>query len=320
MSLTRKSILAAGFAALGARALAAPAGAQAQLTTIRLGLTADVDVSNVIWEIPNGIFARLGLQLEGERLTNGSAVTAAVIGGSIDVGTGSIFGLLNAHLRGIPVVLEAGQATYDSVNPDTAFVVAKNSPITSVPQLNGATISVAAIGDLFTIGTSAWVDANGGNSHTLNFVELPVPAAAAAIANGRITGALLVEPFLQDAIERGQVRVLGHPYDLIAPRFPVTYYFCAASYAASNVDLLARFRRGIAQEVAYANTHRSEVYAFAAKASGAKLETVQHIPFVLGSGIDARMVQLVIDYAALHKFIPKSFPAADLIDPNAWSN
>ncbi len=317
MNVTRRSILTASLAALGTRALATPVSAQTPPTTLRLGMTPDVDVSNVVWEVPNGIFPRLGLQLEGQRLGSGSAVTAAVIGGSLDIGTASIFGLMNAHLRGVPVVLESAQAIYDASNPDTAFVVAKNSPITTVAQLNGATISVAALGDLFTIGTSAWVDQNGGNSKTLNFVELPVPSAAAAIAGGRVTGALLVEPFLEDALERGLVRVLGHPYDLIAPRFAITYYFCSASYAASNKDVLARFRRGITQAIAYANGHKSEVYALAARDSGTSLETVQHIPFVLGTGLAPRLIQPVIDYAARYKFIPKAFPASEMIDPNA---
>ena len=61
--------------------------------------------------------------------------------------------------------------------------------------------------------------------------------------------------------------------------------------------------------------HKSEIYALAAKLSGTSLTTVQHIPFVIGSGIDVRMIQPVIDYAARNKFIAKSFPAAEWIDP-----
>lgn len=317
MSVTRKSFVAGSCATLAAPALAAPAGAQSALTTIRFGMSPDVDISSVLWQIPNGVFQRLGLAIDGIRLNSGSSVTAAAIGGSIDVGEASIFGLMNAHLRGVPVLIQAVQAVYDASDPATAFVVAKNSPITTPAQLNGATISTASLGDLFEIAISAWVDQNGGNSHTLNFVELPVPAAIPAIAAGRVAGAFLVSPFLQDGIDRGLVRIVGYPYNLIAPRFGITYYFCTAAYAASNRETLARFRRGMAQQVTYALAHKSEVYALAAKASGAPLESVQRIPFVLGSGIDVRMVQPVIDYAARYKFIPKAFPASELIDPNA---
>ena len=310
--LTRAPFIAGALAALGT-----PAGTPAPPTTIRVGESADVDISSVIWQVQNGIFPRLGITIEGQRLNNGSAVSAAVVGGSLDIGASSIFGLMLAHLRGVPFVLESVQAMYDAKNPAVAFVVAKDSPLRSPAQLNGATISTAAVGDLFSIAISAWVDESGGNAKSLNFIELPVPAAAPAIAAGRVAGALLVEPFLQDALARGQVRILGYPYNNIAPRFGITYYFCTQSYAQNNVDVLARFRRGLAQQVTYAEQHKPELYALAAKISGADLETVRHIPFLVTSGIDVRMIQPVIDYAARYKFIPKSFPAAELIDPNA---
>lgn len=317
MLSTRASFIAASLAALGTPALAA--GTPAPSTTIRIGESADVDVSSVIWQVQNGIFPRLGITIEGQRLNNGSAVSAAVVGGSLDIGASSIFGLMLAHLRGVPFVLQSVQAIYDANHPAVAFVVAKDSPVKTPAQLNGATISTAAIGDLFSIAISSWVDGSGGNSKSLNFIELPVPSAAPAIAAGRVAGALLVEPFLQDALAHGQVRILGYPYNSIAPRFGITYYFCTQSYAQNNADALARFRRGLAQQVTYALGHKSEIYALAAKVSGADLATVQHIPFVVTSGIDVRMIQPVIDYAARYKFIPKSFPAAELIDPNALS-
>ena len=313
--LTRSSFVTAGLAALAGPALAATT--PPPLTTIRIGESANVDVSSVIWQVQNGIFQRLGLNIEGQRLTTGSAATAAVIGGSLDIAAASIFGLMLAHLKGIPIVLQSVQAVYDSAHPATAFVVAKDSPITTPAQLNGATISTAALGDLFSNATAAWVDQNGGNSKTLNFIELPVPSAATAIAAGRVGGALLVEPFLQDGIDRGQIRILGYPYNMIAPRFGITYYFCTQSYATSSADVLARFRRGLAQQATYALAHKSEIYALAAKVSGASLETVQHIPFLVSAGLDVRIIQPVIEYAAKYKFIPRSFPASELVDPNA---
>ena len=316
--LTRTSFLSAGLAALAGPVVAATT--PAPLTTLRIGESANVDVSSVIWQVQNGIFPRLGINIEGQRLTTGSAASAAVIGGSLDIAASSIFGLMLAHLRNIPFVLQAVQAIYDSAHPATAFVVAKDSPIATPAQLNGQTLSTAALGDLFAVATSAWVDQNGGNSKTLNFVELPVPSVVQAIASGRVAGALLVEPFLQDGIDRGLVKILGYPYNLIAPRFGITYYFCTQSFAAGNADLLARFRRGMTQQATYALAHKNEIYGIAAKLSGASLETVQHIPFLVSSGLDVRMIQPVIDYAAKYKYIPKSFPASEMVDPNAVTN
>lgn len=309
--LSRASFLVAGLAALTAQT---PPLAP---VTIRLANTRDVDLSSVVWQLQNGTFERLGLHVDQQRLSSGSAVAAAIVGGSVDVGTSSLFGLMLAHLRGVPFVLESVQATYEAAAPIAAFVVAKDSPLTAPAQLNGATIATPSLGDLFTITISAWVDQAGGNSKSINFVELPVPATAAAITSGRIAGAFLVEPFLQDAVDRGVVRILGYPYNVIAQRFGVTYYFCTQSYATGNADALARFRRALAEQTAYAQTHKSEIYALAAKISGTDVQSVQHLPFNLGSGIDLKLLQPVIDFAARYKFIPKPFPATEMIDPNA---
>ena len=310
--LSRSAFLAAS--ALAALTAQTPPPAPA---TIRLANTGDVDLSSVIWQLQNGVLERLGLHVEQQRLSSGSAVAAAIVGGSIDVGTSSLFGLMLAHLRGVPFVLESVQATYDAAAPIAAFAVAKDSPLTGPAQLNGATISTPSLGDLFTITISAWVDQGGGNSKSINFVELPVPATTAAIAGGRITGAFLVEPFLQNAVERGQVRILGYPYNVIAQRFGVTYYFCTQSYAASNADALARFRRALAVQTAYAESHKSEIYALAARISGTDVQSVQKLPFNLGAGLDLKLLQPVIDFAARYKFIPKAFPATEMVDPNA---
>lgn len=313
--LKRAAFLSASVAALGAPALAA--GTPPPLTTIHLGESADVDATSIIWMVQNGIWERLGLTIDGRRLNSGSAAAAAVVGGSLDVGASSIFGLILAHLRGVPFVLQSVQAVYDSTQPNTAFVVAKDSPIKNAAGLNGATVSTAALGDLFQITMSSWIDQNGGNSKTVNFVELPVPTAAPAIAAGRVAGAVLTQPFLQDGLAKGQVRILGHPFDVIAPRFGVTYYFTTQAFAQNNADVLARFRRGLAEQVTYALRHKSEILSLAAKVSDTGIETVQHLPWLVQSGLSLASIQLVIDAAAKYKVIPRGFPASELVDPNA---
>lgn len=292
-------------------------GADAALHALRYGTSPDAGTSSVLWEAPNDIFARNGLQLVGERLNSGSSIAAAVIGGALDLGESSVVGLITAHLKGVPFVLESVQATYESATPNNAFVVAKNSPLTSAAQLNGTTLSVPALGDLFALAISAWVDQNGGNSKTLSFLEIPVPAAAAAIAAGRVTGAVLPSPTLDDAVDRGLVRILGHPYDAVAPRFGVTFYFCTRDFAASNVDVLARFRTAMAQQSRWANAHKSAIYALVARVSGAGPDAVKRLPWDAESGIDLRLIQPVIDLAARYNVIPHAFPASEMIDPKA---
>jgi NitT/TauT family transport system substrate-binding protein len=252
------------------------------------------------------------------KLNSGSAVSAALVGGSIEIGKSSGFGLILAHAKGIPFVLEAPASNYSSDDPNAAIVVAKDSPIKSAHDLNGKTLAVPALNDLFNIVNAGWIDQNGGDSRTVKYVELPVPAAIEAIASGRVAAATIVNPLLIDAIAPGgKCRVLGYSFDSLAKHFTATYYFTTVDYATKNADVMARFRRGLAESVAYVLAHQSEIVPVVAKFTGADPKTVAAMHPVLGTALQAQMVQPLIDAAVKFKSIPQGFPAREMIDPPA---
>ena len=308
----------ASFVAAGVAALAAPRFAGGQTTPIvRVGGTPDQDISPALWGVQNGTFTRAGITVQLQRLNNGSAVAAGVIGGSIDIGKSSVFSLILAHTKGVPFILESVTSTYDAANPPNGFLVAKNSPISTAAQLDGKTVAVPALGDLYALAISAWIEQNGGNPSGVQFVELAMPLTAAAIAGGRVAGALVPNPYAMQAVERGDVRIIGYPYSAIAPHFGVTFYFCSQSYATGHADELQRFRRGIAEATTYALAHKAQMVPIIATYTGMSPDVVARMPYDVAAGIDPAMIQPVIDYAAKYKFIPKAFPAAELIDPSA---
>jgi len=309
--LSRPAFLAGGLAALAAPALGA------DLTPVRVAGTPDADLVGTLWGIHSGIFQRAGLDVHVDRLNSGAAVSAGVIGGSIDIGKSSIFGLISAYIKGVPLVLEAVADVYDTKAPNTGFVVAKNSPITGPRDLAGKTIASPALGDLFSTVTGAWIDASGGSAKASNFVELPIPLALNAITAGRIDGAMMVDPYFQAAKDSGNCRVLGHPFDIIAKYFGVTYYFCGKSYAQANTDALARFRRCLAEASNYALAHQREMAPVIADYTKLDPAFITKLPIGIGIGMDPAPLQAVIDFAARIKSIPASFPASDIIDPAA---
>jgi NitT/TauT family transport system substrate-binding protein len=297
-------------------ALAAPAFG-ADPVTLRVAGTPDADLVGTLWGIHNGTFQRAGLDVQVQRLNSGAAVSAGVIGGSIEIGKSSIFGLIAAYTKGVPIVLEAVADVYDAKAPNTGFVVAKNSPITGPKDLAGKTIASPALGDLFSTVSGAWIDAGGGNAKASNFVELPIPLAVNAIGAGRIDGAMLVNPYFQEAKDSGVCRVLGYPFNIIAPYFGVTYYFCLKSYAQANADALTRFRRTLSDASKYALAHQREMAPVIADYTKLDRALIEKLPLGIGVGMDQAPLQAVIDFAARIKSIPASFPASDIIDPNA---
>ena len=51
-----------------------------------MGTNAADDVTPLLWAKATGMFAKAGLDVDIEKLTSGSAVTSAVIGGTLDIG------------------------------------------------------------------------------------------------------------------------------------------------------------------------------------------------------------------------------------------
>jgi NitT/TauT family transport system substrate-binding protein len=285
------------------------------LTPLRVVGSPDEDIIGALWGAQSGIFRKYGLDVSVQKLNSGAAVSAGVIGGSIDIGKSNGFGLVLAHAKGIPFLLQAPASNYSTEFPSGELVVAKDSPIRSARDLNGKTLAVPAIGDLFSIVDSGWIDQNGGDSRTVKFLELPIPAAVEAVAAGRVDAATIVTPLLTDAVKAGRVRVLGKSFDSLAKHFTVTYYFTSADFASKNADVLARFRKGLAESVAYVLAHQVETAPVSAKFTGGDLQTVETMHPVLGTSLQVSMIQPIIDAAVKYKAIPAAFSARDMIDP-----
>src|SRR6185437_8705237 len=77
------------------------------LVTVRCASNAADDVTPVLYAQRSGLFAKAGLNVELTRMNSGAAVSAAVLGGSIDIGKSSLLPIITAHSRGLPLVLLA---------------------------------------------------------------------------------------------------------------------------------------------------------------------------------------------------------------------
>src|ERR1700735_4892435 len=82
------------------------------LTKVRIAGTPDQDMIGSFWAQQNGIFQKYGIDADVTTLTSGAAITAAVVGGSLDIGRSSLFGLIAARAKGVPFVLVASSILY----------------------------------------------------------------------------------------------------------------------------------------------------------------------------------------------------------------
>jgi NitT/TauT family transport system substrate-binding protein len=314
MNVTRSQ-----FIALGAAPTAVPQIARAQgLTTIQVATLANDTSTASLYAARAGLFRRVGLDVDLQPVRSGAAATAAVAGGSLQLGFSSLVTLIEAHARGVPFTLIAPGGLYTSDIPYAVFIVRKDAPFKTAADLNGKTIATQALKDLNNVAMLAWMDQNGGDSKSLKFVELPLSASAAAIAEGRVDGANSGEPYLTTALEDGKIRTFTQIFDAIAKRFLIAAYFTTTEYATRNRDVVARFARAVHDASLYCNGHRADTVAMVSAFSGIDAKIVGKMARVrFADYLSTRDIQPLIDIAARYKTIEGTFDAQAMIWPDA---
>jgi NitT/TauT family transport system substrate-binding protein len=297
---------------------AVPVHAQTnELVALKVGLTPDDDVTPLIYGIRTGMFRAAGLDVQIQRSNNGSAVAAAVVSGNYDIGKSSLISLMNARIKGVPIVLIAPGVTFDLKYPYTQLLVANDAGIANGKDLNGKTVAVASLKDLAQLSISSWVDAHGGDSSTLQFVEVPMSAAGAALQEHRIYTASVTEPFLDAAIATGKMHGLGSGYAAISNHFMIAGWFATTDWATKHVDVVKKFSATLVKAAQYTNNHRPETAAMMAEFTGIPLDVYEKLGqrATNGTTLRAADIQPLIDRAAHYKIIPQRFAAEDLIFP-----
>lgn len=280
---------------------------------LRLGTTIADDLTPIEYALQTGAFRRAGLDITVTAGTNGTVVATGVLSGAFDVGKASPVALMSAHLRGLPVTILMPAAVYDPKAPFSELAVAVDSPAKTGADLNGKLIGVPALNDLNTVGVEAWVDANGGDSSTLRFVELPNSASGPALAQHRVDAAGMQQPWLAEAVDAGQARVLGLQMSAISPNFYLSVWFTTTDFAAKNAAAIKAFVRTALDAAAYMNGHHAETAPILADVAKIPLAVVQKMPrTAMGTSVNPAALQPLIDVAAKYKLIPRAFPAGEI--------
>jgi NitT/TauT family transport system substrate-binding protein len=311
----RRRNFAGSLAALAiARSALGPAQAQAPPFALQLGSNAADDVTPVLWAQHSGMFAKAGLTVDIQKFTAGSAVTAAVVGGALDVGKSSLLPLISARAHGVPLKLIAPGEIWLSEQPISGMVVLKDSPVASAKDLNGKTLPTPSLRDIVETSSRAWIDANGGDSKTVHFVELPSAAVLAALLDGRVAAATLSNPYFGNVAASGKVRILSRPEDAIAKRFMITAWFATETYIEKNRDALTKFVQTIAQAALYTNAHHAETVPVTAPFWGLDPAVLAGMTrSYVGSSVDPRDIQPLIDVALKYGTIDKPIDVGQMI-------
>jgi NitT/TauT family transport system substrate-binding protein len=302
-------------AALAATTVAGPfsrASAQNAPTKIRSFALAVDPCGAMFYAKELGMFAAAGLDVDISFPTDYGAVIPALVGGSADIAYGVILQIEQAYNKGIPITIVAPAAINDARRPTNFLLVAKDAPFRTPRDLNGKTFGSSPLKSIGTYATEAWLDANGGDSSTIKWVDIPFPLCGEAIAKGRIDAAFVVEPFA--TASKNVTRLFGRPYEAISPYFIGAAYFTTTAYAAAHPDIVKRFAGAIHDASLWGNKNAAKSGEILAKISKVDPDIVASMRrAVYADALTPELVQPSIDFGAKYKMLDTAFSAKNII-------
>jgi NitT/TauT family transport system substrate-binding protein len=309
-TLTRSAFVA-GTAAF-ALAPAASRAASGDLTVIRAATLPSDSSAVIVFASALGYFKDVGLDVQIQTFSNGPTIAQAVIGGSLDVGTSNVASIASARESGLPLKFFATSSISGPTVDSDPVMVRKDSPIKSVADLNGKTVAIAATKTLQHATFMWWVDKHGGDSKSIKFIEMPLPAMLDAMLSGRVDVALVSS--ITIAQGSADMRGIGQIYSVMPTNILVFGYFATDAWLAAHPDLAAKFAGAIFKAAAWANTHHKESAAMIAAFAKIEPDIANKMNrAVYATTLNAAELQPVIDNAVRYNMLPKPMDARELI-------
>src|SRR5680860_449462 len=228
--------------------------------SVTVGVIPIVDVAPIYLGVEQGFFEERGIELTLESGQGGAAIVPAVVSGQFQFGFSNVTSLLLARSQGLPLkIVAAGNYSTGEDGADfSAIVVPEGSDITDAAGLEGRTVSVNTLQNIGDTTVRQSVEKAGGDPDAVEFVELAFPDMPAALAEGNVDAAWLVEPFLTIAKQAGAQEIASNLVDT-APELMIAAYFSSEELLESDPGLVERFTEALNESLEYAEANPETV-------------------------------------------------------------
>jgi NitT/TauT family transport system substrate-binding protein len=218
---------------------------------------------------------------------------------------------------------DMGFFTKNGLTPD--IQIQPNAAVT-INALVSGDIDVGAVGinNLETVGTfplrsmgelamDLWIDKNGDDSSKVKYIEIPFPATAATLQEGRIDGAIGLEPFTMQAKPFAH-QIGPDPFAAIGNIWAVNVFVATKAWATAHPDLVRRFAATIHDTADWANKNPDKAVAIFSKNTKADVATIKASarPVFLDT-LSAPLIQPTIDLMLRYKQIDAPFKPDEII-------
>ncbi len=281
-------------------------------TTVNITALAIEPTALAFYAKEQGFFSREGIDAKITVIANPQQAPAAVLSGTAAFSSYSVANLAVLKSHGAPVRVVAAGALYLPKVPTTALVSAKGKRFRRARDLVGKTIAIDDPNTPADIGLRQWLKQSGVGAGEVRVVRMGFAQMLGPLTRGTVDAAVMPEPFLTLALQRGATRIA-----------PILNAVCARDclgtvwMARRDVDpnLAARFRKAIQAAAAWANQEENERASGAILAKYSKLDPALIAKVTrtrFATRLRPELAQPWIDVYAEFGVIPSSFPASDL--------
>lgn len=289
-----------------------------ELTPVRVAALPIAETGALWAAIDAGIFADHGLDVEVVPAQGGAQAIPALLSGDIDFAIGQPMGPIRASLQDLGVVIFSNYASSHGEGDDVNSVVALgDAGISSPADLAGKRVSVNSIGAAGDLTIRKAVDDAGGDSSTIEFIEVAFPDVKAQLEAGNIDAGWVPDPFRGQIVGAGGVDVVS-PYQATIPGLTVLTNFTTQEKLDSDPDLVKAYSDAMSEALAYASDNEDAVRAAIVKnleipeAAAAAITLPDFTPDLGSAGIED-LAKLAVDY----KYIDAEPDFDTLIQPQS---
>ena len=237
-------------------ALLLPAAARAAVT-VRMGYLGVSSDAGIFIALDKGYFKEQGLDLSLERFGVGADQMALLGSGRLDIASGAPSPtLFNAVNRGLPVSVVADKGSLRKGFGFNVFVVRKalvdGGQFKTLADLRGRVIGSPNPASIVNFQTQLILKKGGLTAKDVSTEYVEFVDQPAAMANGKIDAAVMVEPFGTATEARGVGKIVM-PLDQLLPDFQTAVIFYNSQWARAHADDAQRWMVAYVKGLRYYN-------------------------------------------------------------------
>jgi NitT/TauT family transport system substrate-binding protein len=211
--------------------------------------------------IKKGFFSAQGIEINKRTLQSGNDIVLALANHNGEIGYLGWVPMMIASTQGIAISAVAPSEVEGTNAADNwqNILVKGDSSIRSPSDLSGKTIAVNALKGVGEVMIKAALRKVGVNPSSVRLLAMPFPTMRTALRNGQVDAIWTPEPFLSQALNLDNARVVMAPGPVLGKFWPIGGYASLTEWARANPALARKFRVAINRSLTYAQSHPDEI-------------------------------------------------------------